>query len=71
MNPINKKIKNNMPVNMAHQLSGYRHSSKHFPSCSAEERNSYRFGAFFLGGGNHPFKLAFPNYLKKKISRPV
>jgi len=62
MNPINKKI-----VNVAHQLSGNRHSSQHLPSCSAEERNSYRFGAFF-GGGNHPFKLA---YLKKKISRPV
>jgi len=29
--------------NGVHQLSGYQHSSKYLPLCSAEERNSYRF----------------------------
>jgi len=32
-----------MEVIGVHQLSGYWHSSKYLHSCSAEERNSYRF----------------------------
>jgi len=34
---------NNMGLTSKHQLFGYRHSSKHHPLCSAEERNLYWF----------------------------
>jgi len=42
---IKKKKKNStMEVNGVHQLSSYQHSSKYLLLCSAEDRNSYRFG---------------------------
>ncbi len=33
-----------MEVNVAPKLPGYKRSSKYLPLCSAEQRNSYRFG---------------------------
>jgi len=38
--------KNTMEVNRDHQLFGYQHSSKYLLLCSAEERNSYKFGTW-------------------------
>jgi len=37
-------LSHTMKVNGVHQLFGYQHSSKYLLLCSAEERNSSRFG---------------------------
>jgi len=45
VHPKNGKfLSHTMEVNGVHQLSDYQHYLKYFLLCSAEERNTYRFG---------------------------
>jgi len=49
-----------MEVNGAHQLFGYRHSSKYL-LCSAEQRNSFRSATrASKWWQNYPFQVEYP-----------